>query len=221
MDAYRRARRRVGALMDDLDGPVAGRPVPACPAWTVADLLAHLSGLAVGYGRGRVPEGDRQAWLDGLVADRRGRPLGAVVAEWDDAGALMEQAIAAQPARRWALVYDVIAHEYDLLGALGQPGDRKGDAVWLGLELGLRITAADLARHDLPGITVVADGVELVAGARPAGLTLVAPAFEAFRLLGSRRTRAEMEAAAFAGDLERFLPGLVHMALPEHSLGEA
>ena len=103
---------------------------------------------------------------------------------------------------------------------MGQPGDRDGDAVWLGLELGLRITASDLARHQLPGITVVADGVELVAGDGPIELTLRATAFEAFRLLGSRRTLAEMHAADFEGDLDRFLPGLVHMRLPDDSLGE-
>jgi hypothetical protein len=59
-----------------------------------------------------------------------------------------------------------------------------------------------------------------VTGTDPVGLTLEASTFEAFRLLGSRRTLEEMRAAAFTGDLERYLPGLVHMALPLHSLEE-
>ncbi len=217
---YRRARLRLSSLLVDVDAPTAARAVPACPAWTVADLVAHLAGLADGYGTGRVPDADRQQWLDGLVTERRGRPVADVVAEWNRAGPSMEQAIADQPGRRWPLVYDVIAHEHDLRGALGHVGDRDDAAVWLGLELGLRITTGDLARHDLPGITVVADGVELLAGDPPTGLTLRATAFEAFRLLGSRRTWEEMGSAVVTGDLDRFLPGLVHMRLPDRSLGE-
>jgi len=221
---YRDARARVRSLLDDGDEDAGHRPVPACPAWTVSDLLGHLAGLAAVYGSGRVPEGDRQGWLDGLVVKRRGKRIVDVVEEWDVAGPSMEQAIIAEPQRRWPLVYDVIAHEHDLRGALGVAADRDGDAIMLGLQLGLRITASDLARHDLPGIRVLVGGGEsgdLVVGDDPIDLTLEASAFEAFRLLGSRRTLTEMRAAAFSGDLDRYLPGLVHMQLPVNSLGEA
>ncbi len=217
---YGKARRRVRFLLEDVEEDAGERRVPACPAWTVVDLLAHLAGLAVGYGTGPVPDGDREMWLVGLVSERRGSPVAQLLDEWDRAGPPMEQAIAAEPPRRWPLVYDVIAHEHDLRGALGRPGDRDGDAIRLGLQLGLRITERDLARHALPGIRVLADGVELVAGDDPIELTLEASTFEAFRLLGSRRTLAEMRRAAFTGDLERYLPGLVHMHLPIHSLEE-
>jgi uncharacterized protein (TIGR03083 family) len=216
---YGNARRRVRSLIEDFED-AAGQQVPACPAWTVADLLAHLAGLAVGYGTGQVPERDREMWLDGFVTVRMGSSVAQLLDEWDRAGPRMEQAIAAEPSRRWPLVYDVIAHEHDLRGALDRPGDRDGDAIRLGLRLGLRITERDLARHTLPGIRVLADGVELVAGDDPIELTLEASTFEAFRLLGSRRTREEMRRAAFTGDLERYLPGLVHMHLPIHSLEE-
>jgi uncharacterized protein (TIGR03083 family) len=217
---YGAARARVRALLEDIDERAARRRVAACPAWTVADLLAHLTGLAVGYGGGRVPHGERQAWLDGLVTERRGSVVADVLDEWEDASGPMEQAIGAGPQRLWPLVYDVIAHEHDLRNALGCPGERDGTAVALGLRLGLRITERDLARHDLTAIRVLADGEELVAGPDPVGLTLEASTFEAFRLLGSRRTLAEMRAAAFTGDLERYLPGLVHMPLPVESLEE-
>jgi uncharacterized protein (TIGR03083 family) len=217
---YRDARRRVRALLDDVEAGADQRRVPACPAWTVAELLAHLTGLAVGFGSGVAPEGDRQAWLDGLVTERSGSTVASVLEEWECAGASMEQAIVADPQRWWPLVYDVIAHEHDLRNAIGRPGDRDDDAISLGLQLGLRITERDLARHDLPGVRVLAGGGELVAGTDPVGLTLAASTFEAFRLLGSRRTLAEMRAAAFTGDLERYLTGLVHMQLPAESLEE-
>jgi Mycothiol maleylpyruvate isomerase N-terminal domain len=220
---YRDARMRVRSLLDDGDEDSGRRPVPACPAWTVGDLLAHLAGLAAVYGSGRVPEGDRQRWLDQLVVERRGKRLFDVFEEWDVTGPLMERALVAEPDRRWPLVYDVIAHEHDLRGALGVAGVRDDDAIVLGLQLGLRITASDLARHDLPGLRVLVGGGgngDFVAGDDPVDLTLEASAFEAFRLLGSRRTLPEMR-AAFTGDLDRYLPGLVHMQLPVKSLGEA
>jgi hypothetical protein len=217
---YRETRHRVRTLLDGVDEAAGQRTVAACPAWTVADLLAHLAGLAVGYGSGQLPEGDRRAWLDGLVTERRVCTVAEVLEEWEGAGPPMEQAIAADPQRRWPLVYDVIAHEHDLRNALGRPGDRDGDAITLGLLLGLRITERDLTLHDLPGIRVFAGDEVLVAGTEPVGLTLEASRFEAFRLLGSRRTIEEMRAAAFTGDLERYLPGIVHMQLPVRSLEE-
>ena len=217
---YRQTRRRVRSLLEGVDSGCGQRRVPACPAWTVADLLAHLAGIAVGYGGGQVPEGDREAWLQALVTKRRGCTVEDLVNEWERTGPPMEHAIGADPSRRWPLVYDVIAHEHDLRNALGRPGDRDGDAITLGLRLGLRITERDLAQHDLLGIRVLAGGEALVVGADPVGLTLQASTFEAFRLLGSRRTLEEMRAAAFTGDLERYLPALVHMQLPVESLEE-
>jgi hypothetical protein len=159
-------------------------------------------------------------WLEELVTARRGSAVKALLEEWEGAGAQMEEAIGADPQRLWPLVYDVIAHEHDLRNALDRPRDHDGEAIGLGLRLGLRITARDLAQHGLPSVRVRTGGEELVAGGGPPGLTLEASAFEAFRLLGSRRTLAEMRAAAFMGDLERYLPGLVHMQLPIESLGE-
>jgi uncharacterized protein (TIGR03083 family) len=217
---YREGRRRVRTLFEDVDEGADQRSVPACPAWTVADLLAHLAGLAVGYGSRAVPESDRQLWLDGLVTVRRGATVADLIDEWEGAGPAIERAIAADRDRLWPLVYDVIAHEHDLRNALGRPGDRDGAAIGLGLRLGLQITGRDLARHDLPAVRVLAGGRDLVAGTGTIGLTLEASTFEAFRLLGSRRTLDEMRTAAFTGDLDRYLPGLVHMQLPAQSLEE-
>jgi hypothetical protein len=62
--------------------------------------------------------------------------------------------------------------------------------------------------------------VEHVVGEGEPVLTLTATAFETLRLLGSRRTLAEMRSADFSGDLDAMLSGIVHMDLPEVSLGE-
>lgn len=64
------------------------------------------------------------------------------------------------------------------------------------------------------------DGDDHVVGDGEVGLTLETSSFEALRLLGSRRTIDELRAAPFTGDLDGYLPGLVHMELPDVAVAE-
>jgi hypothetical protein len=122
-------------------------------------------------------------------------------------------------------VADAMVRELDLYGAVdSQPAAIDDDGLDVALQLGLRLVAGDLTKHDLAGFQLVTiDGAErrtfMVGGGDPE-LTLEATSFEALRLLGSRRTDDELRAARFSGDLDRYLPGLVHMDLPTTSLGE-
>ena len=216
---YRAARERMTALVEE--GGDAGRaPVPACPAWTAADLVAHVTGLAADLGAGRRPGPDLQVWVDQLVEDRRDRSVADVAAEWTETAPSFEAMVEDKPYRWWGLVYDVLVHEHDLRGALERPGERDGEAVDVALALGLRLVQGDLDKHGLPAFRLVTDDGVHVVGEGEFGLTLEASRFEALRLLGSRRTMDQLRAAAFTGDLERYLPGLVHMALPAEDLGE-
>src|SRR5215207_10382632 len=117
-DEYRAARHRMSEIATQLDADAATIGVPACPAWTTSDLLAHVTALAVDLGAGRRPDGDTQAWVDAQVADRRGRTLDALVAEWDIGAPAFEAMVAERPHRWWGLVYDVLVHEQDLRGAV-------------------------------------------------------------------------------------------------------
>lgn len=221
-DEYRAARGRMSALAAELDDVGAAAPVPACPDWTVADLVAHVTALASDLGGGSRPdERGTQIWVDEQVADRRGRPTVDLVAEWTASGPTFEAMIADKPHRWWGLVYDLLVHEHDLRGAIDRPGERDGASVQVATELGLRLVAVDLAKHELPAFRLVidADDERVVGDGRPE-LTLTTSWFEALRLLGSRRTMEQMRTAPFTGDLGRYLPGLVHMDLPTHDLGE-
>jgi uncharacterized protein (TIGR03083 family) len=217
---YREARTRMQAFAADLTPGDGARVVPACPEWTVHDLFAHVAGVSGDLAAGRFPQGDTQAWVDAHVADRRDVPFDAVVDEWSQAGPAFEELIAAKPHRWWGLTYDAIVHELDLRGAVGDTGGRDTDSVRFGALLGLRLIDADLAKHGLPAMRAVVDGVEHVVGEGEPELTLEASSFEALRLLGSRRTLDELRSASITGDLDRYLPGLTHMSLPTRSLGE-
>jgi uncharacterized protein (TIGR03083 family) len=219
---YRNARLRVQEVAAALDDGDAARIVPACPEWSVRDLLSHVTGIAVDLSNGRRPDnGDTQAWVDRQVEERRHRSISDIVAEWNDAGPRFEAMIASRPDRLWGLTYDTVVHEHDLRGALGRSDARDTSGVRFAARLGMRLVEADLAKHGLPGFRWIDDeGNEAIVGDGAPALTLRASAYHALRLLGSRRTLEQLRAADFDGDLDRYLPGIVHMDLPSGDLGE-
>jgi uncharacterized protein (TIGR03083 family) len=219
---YRNARERMSELAGGIDATMAALTVPACPDWSVADLFAHVAGIAADLSAGVRPEGgDTQAWVDRQVAERRGRPVADTVAEWNLAGPRFEAMIADRPDRLWGLTYDTVVHEHDLRNAIGAPGARDSTGVEVAAELGLRLVETDLAAKGLPAFCWIDDeGTERVVGEGAPELRLRASAFDALRLLGSRRTLDQLRAAGFDGDLDRYLAGLVHMDLPASDLGE-
>jgi hypothetical protein len=101
-----------------------------------------------------------------------------------------------------------------------QPGDRDSEGVKISAVLGLKLVKVDLASKSLPAFRAIIDGVEHNVGEGEPVLTLTASAFDTLRLLGSRRTLAEMKSANFVGNLDMMLPGITHMDLPSSSLGE-
>lgn len=218
---YRNARLRMQELASELTDADADRIVGACPEWTVKDLFSHVTGIATDLGAGNRPSGDTQAWVDAQVNDRRNRSLASVVEEWNANAPAFENMIDAAPQALWTLTYDTVVHEHDLFTAVGRRGERKSSGVVRSAVLGLKLVKGDLRTKGLPAFRAVIDGVEHVVGDGEPALTLTASAFETLRLLGSRRTMDEMRSADFRGDFDAMKPGIVHMDLPEVSLGES
>ena len=232
---YKLSRLRMQEIAQGLSDEDSNRIVPACPEWTVKDLFSHVTGLAADLGGGKGPTGDTQVWVDALVSDRRQRTLSSVVDEWNEVAPAFEAMIDSLPKRLWALSYDTVVHEHDLIrrqandravhehdlrNAVRQPGQRDSSGVKMSAVLGLKLVKGDLATKSLPAFCAVIDGVEHVVGEGEPVLTLRASAFETLRLLGSRRTDSEMRQADFVGDLDGLWNGITHMSLPEVSLGE-
>jgi uncharacterized protein (TIGR03083 family) len=217
---YRAARERMVRMVAGMGHDAVGGMVAACPAWTVKDLFAHVTGIAVDLSQGNRPQGDPQAWVDRQVAERAGASLEQVIDEWNVASVDFEAMIEARPDRLWGLTYDLVVHEHDLRTALGDRNARDTSGVTLAARLGLRLLAMDLDSRQLPGVRVVIDGEGFDVGERESVATLTTTAFEALRVLGSRRTLEEVRAAGFVGDLDAVLPGLLHMDPPAVSLGE-
>lgn len=217
---YRAARERMSALIDATATDRRRHVVQACPAWSVHDLISHVTGIAVDLAAGNAPTGDAQPWVDRQVDERRGRTTDDVIAEWTRASTSFESMIAASPKAFWGLVYDLVVHEFDLRQALGDRNGREAEAVAVAAELGLRLVKGDLRKSGLGAVVVDMAGERIRVGDGDVELVLRTTPFECLRLLGSRRTRSELEAADFDGDLGRYLDALVHMELPVQSLAE-
>lgn len=223
-DEYATCRSRIRELLDGCDDATAATVVPACPAWTVRDLCAHLAGIAAALvARDNPPPGDNQPWVDRLVAERADRSVADLLDEWDAVGPAFEQIMRKVPRAFGGLVYDVVAHEHDLRHALGRPGARDSDGVHASLEVQADMLARDLAAHGPGGggtISLHVEGRTFTVGEGQPVLALTTTAFEALRLLGSRRSHAQLLAAPWEGDVTPFLPALTHMPLPDHDLVE-
>jgi uncharacterized protein (TIGR03083 family) len=217
---YEATRARITALVADLTASDAQGIVPACPDWTVKDLLAHLVGVPSDLVARRNPTEPVQAWVDAQVEARRDVPVAGLLAEWDEVGPTFAGLIERKPALFAGLLYDVVAHEHDLRGALGRPGARDSEALRLSMITECEQLTADLTRLDLPAVLLRAGDDEWIAGSGEPELAIDTELFELFRLLGSRRSVAQMGAAPWEGDLDRFLPALAHMPLPTADLVE-
>lgn len=222
-DEYAAARARVRSLLTDIDEAAAATIVPACPAWTVHDLCAHLVGVpAALVVRDNPPPGDNQPWVDRQVAERADRSIAELLDEWDAVGPDFEGLMRRFPHAFGGLVYDAVAHEHDVRGALGRPGARDSAGVWASVEQLVPMVERDLAAGGPASgtLTLRAGDREWVVGTGDPAVSLTTTPFELMRLLGSRRSREQILAAPWDGDVEPFLPALAHMPLPARDIHE-
>jgi uncharacterized protein (TIGR03083 family) len=224
-DAYEETRATILGILGGLTDHQLSMVIPACPAWTVRELVAHLTGVAADAVAARFPAvdphgtwADRQAIVDAFTArhitDRHGMATSAVLDEWaSHLQVLMPMLRRDQPfpagswpSIDWVVVSDVAAHAQDLRGAFHLPGDRDSAGVALGLQryvtgVSQRITAAGLPALRL----CTADRAHVAGHGRPAA-SVTASQWELFRALGSRRSSSQMRALRWSGDADLYLP---------------
>lgn len=212
-----------------LDAVAAGDTharVPACPDWTVHDVVAHVSGLAADLVDGRMPMLDLlEQWRDDSVANARDDMTARQVASRAD-DTVHEIAAAWRgitPALRavmrgetpagdgvpafidMILVTDLTVHEQDVRGALGLPAIRDAAGAGIGLAtygfgVGFRLTAVGL-----PALRLSYDGKDRVLGDGEPAAKVTAEKWELFRAFAGRRSRGQIAAYDWTGDPEPYL----------------
>jgi uncharacterized protein (TIGR03083 family) len=216
---WTRAQQRVIGLVTGLSPERAAQTVPACPDWTVRDLLAHMVGLGADVLAGDEPDDHNEEWTAKQVAARRDRDVDALVTEWQEL---------AEPLRAWMAVHgtrplgDVTIHEQDLRGALGEPGGQDTPAM---AAMRDRFVARLAARLDpaLGPLALVGPEWSWCSDGEPpdAAVELRAPDFELTRALMARRSAAQLRSWTVRGDVEPYLDAFATLGpLPARDLRE-
>ena len=166
-DLYRANVHAVTALAGDLSDAQLDSTVPATPAWTVHDLLAHLAGGPADAVTGRMEGAPGPEWSARHVGERRGLPVPDLTAEMVAHQDLV--ATQAEDSPRPAIVWDIAVHHADLHEALdlGVPPER----LWAPV-----LAAVAPMKFGTAGVPAEIDPYEL------------------FRAIFSRRSRTQMQA---------------------------
>jgi uncharacterized protein (TIGR03083 family) len=238
--AYADARERLQNLLAGLDQAGLAARVPACPAWTVLDVLAHLAGVTADIVNGTYFYDAADAWRDarlaaardqwtaGQVRSRRNGPVQVQLAEWAASAAALEPMLAGTNppppgAPAWlvsAPVADLAVHLHDVRGALHLPGDRDAPASTLGLRIYASWLGQRLRQSGRPALRLRTWDHEWVEGSGPPAAELTADPFELFRTLSGRRSLDQVRALAWDGDPEPYLDLLAPYPMPPSSLIE-
>jgi uncharacterized protein (TIGR03083 family) len=232
-DAYAEVQDRFVTAVT-ADGVDDQTPVPACPGWSVHDVLAHHVGVVSGLGSGdllgftrfpdlleqwRDPEvaAQRDAMTARQVQLRRGRPVDELVEEWRSAVDVVFPMMRGEtpfPVNTAAfasavLINDVVVHEGDVRAALGLP--RAPDSVALSMalrgyafSLGLRIASVGLA----PLVLAYAGKELALGGDGTRGARVTADRHDLVRAMAGRRTEEQIRSLSWDGDPTPYLPVL-------------
>ncbi|HEX5266660.1 MAG TPA: maleylpyruvate isomerase family mycothiol-dependent enzyme [Acidimicrobiales bacterium] len=207
---YRDTRERVAEMVGSLGPGELAAPVPACPGWSVADVVSHLAAVGEDVLAGRLtgpPDAEQTAEQ---VARHRGRPIAEVVGTWTEVAPQFEDIIANFEV--WPAVLDVASHEHDIRGALGRPGARDTEVVRAGAE-----RLVTLMRPPVPMVVRVEDAEFPVGpsddgaggGSRSEPLVIDTTRFEVVRWRLGRRSRAQLAALTWSADPAPVLDHLV------------
>jgi uncharacterized protein (TIGR03083 family) len=214
---YAATRARVSAAVRTLSPSDLNRQVPACPEWTVHNLVSHLAGVATDFAAGNLDGAPLPPWTAVQVDARRALPIDVVLQEWERSGPALERVILRGTSDHplvcnpWP---DAGTHEADLHGLLGI--GRPPAEVWL--------TALDWAlpdpspSDDVPGTLsiVTPDGTYEVGSGSPVAEVRTS-SYELFRAVFGRRSADQIRSWAwstpsYAAAWSRELPRLPQTA---------
>ena len=218
IEEWSRAQQRVIGLVGDLTPERARARVPACPDWTVRDLLSHMVGLGADVVAGDEPDDHNADWTARQVARRRDRDVGALVEEWRSVAGPLRDWMAEHGTRP---LFDVTIHEQDLRGALGEPGAQDTPAMAAVRDRFVARLADRLGGR--PPLSLVGERWrwDSEPDAEPA-VVVQAPEFELTRALLARRSARQLRSWTVRGDVDAYLDAFTSLGpLPETDLSES
>ena len=132
--AYLELRNRVVALLRTLSDEQGRIVVPACPAWTVADVAAHIVGVPEDIVAGRMEGVTTEAWTQAQVDRHRGASPRDLAERLERTAESFDAILPHIPSpRNSQMVMDAVTHELDIRSAIGNSEFRHTSAVEVAL----------------------------------------------------------------------------------------
>lgn len=195
IDSQRRMIQFIRAA-DEATGDVN---VAATPAWSVRNLASHVVSVGKLVTTGASWGDDPQLVIDREVAARANLTLDQIADEWEGVLAAIEQVPLGAGAS--VLLVDSITHEYDMRAALG--ADYHSRTV--GVREGLAALVSWVQQQNLVDEAIAFRTPTTVAlfGEGPAATVVeVSDDWELMRILGVRRSLAQLEELPRTGDFD-------------------
>lgn len=198
--AYEGVRTRFSGLVTASPDRL-GTVVPAAPDWRIHDLLAHVVGITADLVAGNMHGVGSDPWTAAQVDQRKDRTVDELLAEWVENWPAFTAALGSLDEFHAAqVVFDVVTHEHDLRGALGEAGARDSDA--FGIAWGWSVNVLGLIRDGkgLGAIELITEAGTEVAGTAAVTSTVRAGRFELFRAMTGRRSVEQVQAWNWEGE---------------------
>jgi len=192
--AFRTSREHITRLIE-AHPQLWDQTVPACPEWTVRDLLAHVV---------RHCRSSRDAWPSRPIEELTTAEL---LEEWARTGPEAEARIAAdRPGTNALFVMDTFTHELDLRRVVGEqmPLDHPALPISMGVLLGG--FSYSVQGHGAPPVRIETEGAQWTAGRGPAAATLRAHPLDLYRSLAGRRSHQQIAELSWSAPARPWLP---------------
>ena len=216
---WTQGQQRVVELVEGVEANDPGgseRRVPACPDWTVRDLLSHMVGLGVDVLAGDEPDDHNEAWTARQVQVRRDHDVAALVDEWRGITGPMQAYLRDVSPRP---LNDLVIHEQDLRGALRVSGGRGTEGLTAVRERMLARFAPGV--DGLPVIELRGDPWTWRSGEAAPAVVVATSDFDLTRALTARRSEAQLRAWTVQGDVAPYLAAFATLGpLPTRDLQE-
>jgi uncharacterized protein (TIGR03083 family) len=199
-ESYRQVRKNVLEVLSterEQENPA----VPACPEWTVRDLLAHLVGSAA------LAIGRMSGWPSTHPSSSADMGVAELLSTWDQLGGEVDLLLSDRGGRAGnLLVTDAFTHELDLRYAVGAPMPVEHPAFASGFEVMANGFAATVTAHNLPALRLSTESTQWTVGDGEPVATVTADRIDLYRSVAGRRTHEQITALDWDRDSHRWLP---------------
>lgn len=231
-EVYEATRRELAGFLRDADA-TGDEPVPACPGWTTADVVRHLTGLADDYLTGNLEVYASPEWTSAQVARFADLDLAGIIDAWaergpafarilDDIGSadhVPEQittVVGRFPSGTFppGVCVDANQHVADVAAALDAEVPIPDDRMDLMSKQMLGNIGLLWPMLEGPRLTVRTPGLERTLEGAGDGVTLQASSLDLFRSLGGRRTADQILALDWTGAADDVATAATNLVVP-------